>query len=146
VKELASLDVPLTLSMKLEVPSFARPREGGLVISPPFAMELAGLASLPTRETPLYVNEQMTTRSEVRLVVRLPKGARVGSEVAAFEGADPAVTVSVADRAGESTLSFVRTVDLPAGRVLPAAYPSFQRFARSADAALHRDVLIELSR
>jgi tetratricopeptide (TPR) repeat protein len=146
VKELASLDVPLTLSMKLEMPSFARPREGGLVISPPFAMELAGLASLPSRETPLFVSEQMTTRSEVRLVVQLPKGARVSSQLASLDAKDPALSVSVADRAADGTLTLTRTVDLPAGRILPTAYPSFQSFARSADAALHRDVLIELGR
>jgi hypothetical protein len=35
-------------------------------------------------------------------------------------------------------------MDLPAGRIQPAGYLGFQAFARSVDAALHRDVSVTL--
>jgi hypothetical protein len=77
VKNLADLDAPLVLAMKIRVQSFALPRGGELVIAPPFQLRLTGLASLRERETPLYISEQASTRSQVRLRVSLPEGARV---------------------------------------------------------------------
>ncbi len=146
VKKLEDLDEPLTLAMKIHVPSLARPGEQGLVLAPPFTMNLAALAALPTRETPLYISEGMTTHSEVRLSISLPKGARLVGDLAQFQGENQAISVVVADAFKGQTLELRRTIDLPAGRIQPEVYAEFQRFARAADAALQRDIVVQLPR
>ena len=44
----------------------------------------------------------------------------------------------------ERMFSLYRVMDLPAGRIKPSGYLGFQAFARSVDAALHRDVSVTL--
>ncbi|MCC6552389.1 MAG: hypothetical protein IT372_05120 [Polyangiaceae bacterium] len=144
VENLTNLDAPLVLVMKVRTASFARSREGELVISPPFMVHLGNLAGLPARETPLYISEQIATRSAVRVRVKLPQGARVATALAPISAEDSGRTVQVSDRVDKGELVFERVVDLPAGRVQPEAYRAFQQFARSADAALGRDVVIAL--
>ncbi len=144
VKNLADLDAPLTLVMKVETASFARTRGAELVLSPPFLVNIGGLAALPARETPLYLSEQLATRTSVSLRVKLPDGARVVTVLAPVTAADGPRTATIGDRAEPTAIVFQRVVDVPAGRVQPDAYGAFQEFARSADAALHRDVVIAL--
>jgi hypothetical protein len=144
VKNQANLDAPLTLAMKVESPSFARRRDNVLVISPPFQVRLGSLASLPERETPLYLSEQVATQNTVRLRVELPDGARVATDLASLSIEDGGRTVHVRDHAEAQALWFDRGIDLPAGRVQPDAYAAFQAFARRGDEALHRDIIVEL--
>jgi hypothetical protein len=142
VKHLGDLDVPLVLAMDLEMNDFAVAREGELVISPPFALNLGPLAALPTRETPLYVAEQSSISSTVKLVVKLPKGARLASELVSTSTRDGDRTATVKDRFESETLIFDRSIIIPAGRVQPEAYATFQTFVRDAETALHRDVVL----
>jgi tetratricopeptide (TPR) repeat protein len=144
VKNLGDLDAPLTLAMKVEASSLARPRGSELVLSPPFLVNIGGLASLPARETPLYLSEQLATRTSVSLRVKLPDGARVATALEPASAADGPRTAKVGDRVDGATLVFERVVDVPAGRVQPDAYGVFQDFARRADQALRRDVVIAL--
>ena len=142
VQHLGDLDVPLVLAMDLEMNDFAVAREGELVISPPFALNLGPLAALPTRETPLYVAEQSSISSTVKLVVKLPKGARLASELVSTSTRDGDRTATVKDRFESETLIFDRSIIIPAGRVQPEAYATFQTFVRDAETALHRDVVL----
>jgi hypothetical protein len=144
VENLAELDAPLVLAMKIRMPNFARPQGDELVISPPFLVHLANLAGLPARETPLYISEQIATRSVVRLRVKLPEGARVATRLSPVSAEDSGRAVKVSDRLERGDLVFDRVVDLPAGRVQPEDYKVFQQFARRADAALKRDVVVLL--
>jgi len=148
IQDLHNLDVPLTLEMKVRMPNFAKLRAsaGGreLVLSPPFAIRLSGLASLPVRETPIYISETMSTLSVVNLRVVLPEGAKVATSLSPWTAEDGGRTVRVNDRTDAGALVISRQVDIPAGRVQPEAYPAFQSFVRSADTALHRDVVIAL--
>ncbi|AUX47029.1 hypothetical protein SOCE26_085400 [Sorangium cellulosum] len=146
VKELTEIDRPLTLKMKISVANFARAQGQELVLSPPFGVRVRTLASLPTRETPLYISEQIATRSEVRLRVQLPPGARVATKLAPVTAEDEGRSVRVNDRLDGDTLILERSLDLPAGRVQPDAYPHFQQFARAADGALDRDIVVRLGR
>ncbi|WP_437315293.1 hypothetical protein [Sorangium sp. So ce385] len=146
VKELTEIDRPLTLKMKISAASFARAQGPELVLSPPFGVRVASLASLPVRETPLYLSEQIATRSEVRLRVKLPPGARVATRLAPFAADNDGRTVRVSDRLDGGALLLDRFLELPAGRVQPDAYPRFQRFARAADGALDRDIVVLLDR
>ncbi|AGP40502.1 hypothetical protein [Sorangium cellulosum] len=146
VKELTEIDRPLTLKMKISAASFARAQGPELVLSPPFGVRVASLASLPVRETPLYLSEQIATRSEVRLRVKLPPGARVATRLAPFAADNDGRTVRVNDRLDGGALLLDRFLELPAGRVQPDAYPRFQQFARAADGALDRDIVVLLDR
>jgi hypothetical protein len=146
VKELTEIDRPLTLEMKITAASFARAQGPELVLSPPFGVRVATLASLPVRETPLYLSEQIATRSEVRLRVKLPPGARVATRLAPFAADNDGRTVRVNDRTDSGGLLLDRFLELPAGRVQPDAYPRFQQFARAADGALDRDIVVLLDR
>lgn len=142
VKNLADLDAPLVLAMKIEHTTFARPRGSELLVSPPFQMNLLSLAALPVRETPLYLSEQLSNRTVVDLRIKLPAGARVTTELAPWSADDEGRTVKVNDRLDKGMLVLDRVVDIPAGRIQPDRYPGFQSFARRADAALRRDVAV----
>jgi cellulose synthase operon protein C len=144
ILNLTELDAPLTLKMEVSVVNFGRAQGGELVISPPFVVRVGNLAGLPVRETPLYISEQIATRSEVRLRVKLPAGARLSTKLAPITVKDDRRIVTVNDRLEGGALVFERLVDMPAGRVQPDAYPSFQQFARSSDSALDRDVVVHL--
>lgn len=148
IKNLHNLDEPLILEMKVRMPNFAKYRMGSggreLVIAPPFALRLSGLAALPSRETPIYISEAMATLSVVDLRVVLPDGARIVTPLAPWSAEDGGRTVRVNDRDDHGELVISRQVDIPAGRVQPEAYPTFQSFVKSADTALHRDLVIAL--
>ncbi len=101
VKNLAELDEPLVLHMKLEMSSFARPRSGELLVSPLFPLRLGALTQLASRETPLYIAESIATRLSVKLRIKLPEGARVVTalEPASLEDETRLVTVEGPRRA-----------------------------------------------
>jgi hypothetical protein len=144
VKNVADLDAPLVLQMKLEMSSFARPRGGELLISPLFPLHLAALTTLPSRETPLYISENIATRLAVKLRIKLPEGARVAVAPEKTALDDEGRSVRVEDRVEPGYLVLDRVMDLPAGRIQPGGYLGFQAFARQVDAALHRDVSVTL--
>jgi cellulose synthase operon protein C len=144
VRNLAELDEPLVLHMKLEMSSFARPRSGELLVTPLFPLHLGALTTLPSRETPLYISENIATRIAVKLRIKLPEGARVTSALEPSSSEDGSRFVKVQDRVEPGFLVLDRVMDLPAGRIQPAGYLGFQAFARHVDAALHRDIAVTL--
>ena len=144
VKNLADLDAPLVLAMNLEMNDFARVNGNEIVISPPFTVRLGALASLPARETPLYISEQSAMFSTVRLRIKLPDGARVTSNLVAATSNDGTRSTQVKDRVEQDMLVFDRTVGIPAGRIQPDAYSTFQAFVREAETALRKDIVISL--
>ncbi len=145
VMNVAELDAPLVLHMKLEMSSFARPRGSELLVAPLFPLRLGALTALPSRETPLYISESIATRLAVKLRIKLPEGARVTTTLEPADVADETRTVTVKDRTEPGYLVLDRVMDLPAGRIQPAGYLGFQTFARRADAALHRDISVTLA-
>ncbi len=144
VKNLTDPDAPLVLAMSLEMNDFARVRGNEIVISPPFTVRLGALASLPSRETPLYISEQSAMFSTVRLRIKLPDGAKVTSLLAAATNQDGSRSTQVNDRIEQETLVFDRVVGIPAGRIQPNAYGIFQTFVRDAETALRKDIVISL--
>jgi tetratricopeptide (TPR) repeat protein len=146
VKNLSDIDQPLELGMKLEMSSFARSQGKELLVPPPFPMQLAKLAQLPSRETPLYISEQLATRVELQLRVKLPAGAKVTTALEPASVENDGRTAWVKDRSEQGALVFDRVVDIPAGRVKVEDYAKFQAFAQRADALLHRDVVVSLEK
>ena len=144
VKNLSDLDAPLVLAMNLEMNDFARVNGNEIVISPPFTVRLGALATLPSRETPLYISEQSAMFSTVRLRIKLPDGARVTSNLVTATSNDGTRSAQVKDHMEHDMLVFDRVVSIPAGRIQPDAYAMFQGFVREAETALRKDIVISL--
>ena len=140
-RNLEDLDAPLALVLELDVPNFARRNDRGLEFDVPFLGSMAALVSMPSRQTPLYVDE--SARSLVQLEVELPPRARLTTmlEVASVE--DPRVHVRIGDRITKGTLHLEREADLPSGRVTPDDYASFRDAVLRADRLLNQPVRVE---
>ncbi len=142
VSDLDDLDRPLTFRLQAKVPHFAQKSGQRLILAPPFMPELSRLTALPSRRTPLLLDQANYQR--ILLHIELPKGARVTSKVASKDLKHADRRVSVDDQLEDNTLTLKRVIDLPAGRVQPEQYPSFVQFAREADDALASSIRIQL--
>ena len=58
----STLDKPLVMHLRVEVPEFAKPIAGGFSVHPPFAPNLGQLATLPVRHTPILRREAVARR------------------------------------------------------------------------------------
>lgn len=142
IRNQGDLDKPLVLAMQIEVPEMARRRGKDLVLVPPFPIRVSQLATLPRRQTPLLIGEP--TYAQIHLALTLPKGAKVSAPASAVEVKDADRTVRVRDRQEGGAFLLDRLVDIPTGRVQPEAYPALQTFARSADEATLREIVITM--
>jgi hypothetical protein len=135
-------DQPLVMHLRVEVPQFAKQVAGGLSLHPPFLPNLAQLAALPVRHTPIL--RRAAWHAEVRVKVNLPESfGRMPADVARGEQRANGAMVVVRDAVGPHAIDFDRLVDVPAGRVQPGAeYEAWQKFVRDADALLSRDVTV----
>ncbi len=136
-----AVDQPLVMNLRVEVPELAKPAQGQLVLRPPFAPSLSGLAALPERHTPMLRTTSWHT--EVRMSVVLPDSASMPSDVPRGELRLGDATIVSRDAVHGHAIDFARTIDVPAGRVQPGEdYARWRTFVRAADALLTRDVLI----
>jgi hypothetical protein len=106
--------------------------------------QVTRLATLPSRQTPLLIGE--ATHHHVQLRITLPKGAKLVGSLKKQELKDGERQVSIADELSGSTLLLERTVQVPAGRVQPSAYPDFASFARRADDLLSSNIRVSVVR
>jgi tetratricopeptide (TPR) repeat protein len=134
IERLDDLDAPLVIRMSADVPNFAQPSGGELIVPPPFVPRLGQLTVLPARQTPLLLRDAM--KREVELKIRLPRGYRLRSTASRSSVGYGEHTVQVNDVADGSGLTMKRVVDLAAGRIQPVDYPRFVDFTRRADDAL----------
>jgi hypothetical protein len=125
----------------VDVPSFAQPSGDTLILSPPFVPNLAQLAALPARQTPMLIRE--ATDVDLRLDIDLPKGARIANKLKPFMIRDQDRVVEIRDRVENKRLVLDRSVRIPASRVQPQGYPDFVRFARGAYDALASSVRVQ---
>ncbi|MBX3258968.1 MAG: tetratricopeptide repeat protein [Labilithrix sp.] len=136
------LAAPLVLKMKADVPQLARKAGGGkLLLKQLFAVDIAQIASLPQRQTPLLLGSSSHVEVDFRIVtpttMRLPASLPVG------ELRDGDRSVVVKDAVEGNALKLVRVVDIPAGRVQPGAdYARFVKFTQSADELLAREIAL----
>jgi hypothetical protein len=138
----AALDRPLVMHLRVEVPQLAK-RQGGNTwsVHPPFLPNLGLLATLPERHTPIL--RRMSWHAEVRLHVGFPDAFKLPAQVSQGDQKYGDATVTVRDAIGPHAIDFDRLVDVPAGRVQPGdEYAAWQKFVRSADDLLARDVIV----
>jgi tetratricopeptide (TPR) repeat protein len=136
-----SVDRPLIMNLKVEIPQMAKPVEGRLAVRPPFAPALSALAPLPERHTPMLRTASWHT--EVRLSVVVPDSMAMPADVPRGELRMGTSYVVTHDAVHGHAIDFDRVIDLPAGRVQPGdEYARWRTFVRSADTLLTRDVLV----
>jgi hypothetical protein len=133
------LDEPLVVQMNVKVARFAQQNGKSLVISPPLGPDLGRMATLPARQTPLLIGE--TLRRRIAIKIELPKGATV-SGLAPVVLESGGRRVAIEDSVKGNVLHLERSIDIPAGRIQPADYPDFARFARQADDALSGTIVV----
>ena len=135
-------DTPLVMHLRVDVPDMAKPVAGsGLALRPPFAPNLAQLAALPTRHTPLL--RRASWHAEIRVRVVLPESAKMPADLPHGEEHDGAAYVVVKDAVHGHAIDFDRVLEVPAARVAPGEeYGAWLRFVRAADALITRDVAI----
>jgi len=137
------VNLPLKFQASLEVPHFARVDRHTLNISPPFASGLNGYASLPTRETPLIIEQGIL--QVVDLSLTLPVGSTNIFVPPARSLSDGSRRIERSDRSEGQVLHLSRKVRVRADRVTPQAYPQFQNFVRLGDAALSASISVEMA-
>jgi predicted Zn-dependent protease len=135
-----ALDQPLVLRLRADLPRLGKFGDGGFTLQPPFASNLAQLAALPERHTPLLRRTSLHT--EVRLALTLPDSLSAAA-VARGEAHYGDALVRVNDATNGREIDFDRVIDLPAGRVQPGEeYALWQRFVRDADRLLTHDLTV----
>jgi tetratricopeptide (TPR) repeat protein len=135
-----NLGAPLLVHMHLEVPSIARAQGNEMVLEPLFAVHLAHLATLPQRQTPLFLSSW--AHVEVKFEVVAPLAMRMPPSLPKGEAKDGERIVKVDDAVNGHAITLARLVDIPAGRVQPNEYARFQKFTADADALLEREIAL----
>ena len=135
------LAAPLVLKMKAEVPQLARNVGGKLLIKRLFAVDIAQVASLPQRQTPLLLGA--SSHVEVSFQIITPSTMRLPASLPGGELRDGDRSVVVKDTVEGNAIKLRRVIDIPAGRVQPGAeYARFVAFTQSADQLLAREIAI----
>ena len=136
------LGAPLILKIKATAPQLARSVGGGkLLLKTLFSVDIAQIASLPERQTPLLLST--SSHVEVSFQITTPPGMRLPGTLPNAELRDGDRSVVVKDSVEGNGLRLVRVVDLPAGRVQPGApYAKFVAFTQQADQLLGREIAI----
>jgi cellulose synthase operon protein C len=136
------LAAPLVLRMKADVPQLARNVGGGkLLLKQLFAVDIAQIASLPQRQTPLLLGT--SSHVEVAFQILTPTTMRLPPSLPGGELRDGDRSVVVKDAVEGNAIKLIRVVDIPAGRVQPGAeYARFVAFTQSADQLLAREIAI----
>jgi hypothetical protein len=132
------------LKLKADIPALARPGGSGrLVLKELFAVDIAQIASLPTRQTPLLL--ATSSHVEVNFVVVTPTNMRLPASLPGGELRDGDRSVIVKDSVEGNAIRLSRVVDIPAGRVQPGAdYARFIAFTQQADQLLAREIALGL--
>ncbi len=136
------LAAPLVIRMKAEVPQLARNIGGGrMVLKQLFAVDIAQIATLPQRQTPLLLGS--SSHVEVDFQIITPTTMRLPGSLPGGELRDGDRSVVVKDSVEGNALKLVRVIDIPAGRVQPGAeYARFVQFTQSADQLLAREIAL----
>lgn len=135
------LAAPLIVKMKAEVPQLARSVSNKLLLKSLFRVDIAQVASLPERQTPLLL--ATSSHVEVKLQIVVPSTMRMPNSLPSGSLRDGDRTVVVKDTVEGNAITLNRVVDIPAGRVKPGEeYARFVAFTRAADQLLEREIAI----
>ena len=135
------LGAPLVLRMKADIPQIARPVGNKMVLKALFPVNIAQVASLATRQTPLLLAS--SSHVEVKFEILAPESYRLPGSLPGGELHDGDRSVSVKDSVEGRSVLLRRVVDIPAGRVQPGAeYAKFTAFTQEADQLLEKEIAL----
>jgi len=141
IENAEDLAAPLVLRMRAEISQIARSSGGRLVLKPLFPVNIAQVASLAERQTPLLLTS--SSHVEVRFQITAPEGMTLPGTLPGGELRDGDRRVSVKDSVEGRSVTLRRLVDIPAGRVQPGEeYARFVSFTREADRLLEREIAL----
>ena len=136
-----NLAAPLIVHTHLEVPQFARTQGDQVVVNALFPVHLSHLATLPQRQTPLFM--PTWAHVEVKFEVIVPKEMRMPASLPQGEARDGERFVQVKDKVVSGhAIELARVIDIagrarPAGRIrdLPALHRGRGRSRGTGDRA-----------
>jgi hypothetical protein len=141
VENAADLGSPLVLKIKADVPQLARTAGNRMIVKALFPVNIAQVASLAERQTPLLLAS--SSHVEVNFEILAPKNSELPAMLPGGELRDGDRSVVVKDAVEGRSILLVRTVDIPAGRVQPGPeYARFVNFTRGADQLLEREIAL----
>jgi hypothetical protein len=141
IENRSAIDQPLVLRMRIEVSQLAKVVANYLSLRSVFPLDLATIAQLPQRQTPLL--RRGSYHTEVHFEIVFPESMKMPASLPGGEARHGDAIVTVKDAVHGHAISLDRVVDLPAGRVQPGDdYARYRLFARDADALLEREVLV----
>ncbi|MBX3185937.1 MAG: tetratricopeptide repeat protein [Labilithrix sp.] len=133
------LAAPLVLRMRAEVPQIARTVGGKVILKALFPVNIAQVASLASRQTPLLLAS--SSHVEVNFQIVPPDSYRLPGSLPGGELRDGDRHVSVKDAVEGRAIVLRRVVDIPAGRIQPGAdYLRFVNFTQQADQLLEKEI------
>ena len=141
VENAEDLGAPLVLRIKAEIPQIARQVGNKVVLKALFPVNIAQVASLATRQTPLLLAS--SSHVEVNFQIVTPDSYRLPATIPGGELHDGDRSVSVRDAVEGRAIMLRRVVDIPAGRVQPGAeYAKFVAFTQAADQLLEKEIAL----
>jgi hypothetical protein len=141
IENTKNLSAPLVLHIQGDVAQIARVTGNRVVLKALFPVNIAQVASLAKRQTPLLLAS--SSHVEVRFDVVPPATYRLPGSLPGGELRDGDRSVSVTDGVDGHALLLRRVVDIPAGRVQPGEeYTKFVAFTQRADQLLEKEIVL----
>ena len=135
------LGAPLVLRIKADLPQIARPVGNKVVLKALFPVNIAQVASLATRQTPLLLAS--SSHVEVKFEIVPPESYRLPASIPGGELRDGDRSVTVKDAVEGRSIMLRRVVDIPAGRVQAGPeYARFVTFTQQADQLLEKEIAL----
>ncbi|MDB4943768.1 MAG: Cell division protein FtsK [Labilithrix sp.] len=141
IENAQDLAAPLVLRVKAEIPQIARVVGSRMVLKALFPVNIAQVASLATRQTPLLLAS--SSHVEVKFEVVAPESFKLPATIPGGQLRDGDRSVTVQDAVEGRSVLLRRLVDIPAGRVQPGAdYARFVAFTQQADQLLEKEIAL----
>ena len=141
IENAEDLGAPLVLRMRAEVPQIARRVGNRTVLKALFPVNIAQVASLATRQTPLLL--ATSSHVEVKFQIIAPEALALPATIPGGELRDGDRSIIVTDAVEGHSVMLRRVVDIPAGRVQPGAeYAKFVAFTQAADLLLEKEIAL----
>ncbi len=142
IENVGDLGAPLVVRVKADIPQIARIAGNKLVLKALFPVNIAQVASLAVRQTPLLLAS--SSHVEVTFEIKAPESFRLPVTIPGGSLKDGDRTVVVKDAVEGHSIVLRRVVDIPAGRIQPGAeYATFVLFTQQADQLLEKEIAIE---
>jgi hypothetical protein len=141
IENAEDLAAPLVLRMRAEVPQIARRVGNKVVLKALFPVNIAQVASLASRQTPLLLAS--SSHVEVKFQIVAPDALQLPAAIPGGALKDGDRSVVVSDTVEGHSILLRRVVDIPAGRVQPGAeYARFVAFTQQADQLLEKEIAL----